>query len=65
MTQIVKAAELVLKFNELGMPYFEAVQCAIIAVKEIMNCASNIQDAFIQNQIEWYWNEVLTELERM
>lgn len=58
-----KSDELIKKFADTGISHFEAKQCAIIAVKEL------IEEHTWKNPISWNltrlktWQEVLTELE--
>lgn len=78
MTEKEKALELVSKFyysdNEIGRSYTRAIECAKIAVDEIINEWNNcegLEDGsdgsnlyFIKAKLK-YWHEVKQELEKM
>ncbi len=67
MTPKQKAEELIDKFTfEIGN--FNAKQCALIAIDEILNFdlkAKNESQFIIERRIEEYWQEVRTELEKL
>jgi len=57
MTPKDKATELIEKFRATEISYFEAKQCAIIAVKEVLFTVTSLM------YLTAYYQEVLTELE--
>jgi hypothetical protein len=52
-----------------GMSYYEAKDCAIVAVDEILLTLSNIKDRDVRGNILLdlikYWQEVKTEIEKL
>jgi len=66
MTPKEKAIELVNKFNDYMVPNytgtFEAKQCALIAVDEVLNFINT--DVFSYTNEE-YWEEVKQEIEKL
>ena len=64
MTPQEKAKELFLKFRQIppfspytGIDDGEAKQCALIAVDEILD--------YIQEEDNWYWQDVKQEIEKL
>ena len=73
MTPKEKAIELVERFNVLqtfieGFDYEHAIECALIAVDEILNYdlkAKTESQFVIERRIEEYWQEVKQEVEKL
>ena len=69
MTPKEKAEELVNKFNNpdrTNYPYVHnALQCALIAVDEILFSLNSITDKYIELGVRVYWQEVKQEIENL
>lgn len=65
MTHKEKAAELIDKFRAAEISYFEAKQCAIIAVTEVIENNRNLLDTISYHTELNYLQEVLTELNQL
>lgn len=63
MTPQEKAKELVDKFTVVGLQQRnEGIQCALIAVDEILDNNNNLFNTFSQND---YWLQVKKEIEKL
>jgi hypothetical protein len=77
MTPKEKAKELVGKYQKLDieiggqydgyltMKIYDAKQCAMIAVDEIINAINSITDKYIELGMRQFWHEVKTEIEKL
>ena len=63
MTPKLKAKELIDKFSNVPLlDSYEAKQCALIAVDEIILEMDNVM---LPNPFKQYWNEVKQEIEKL
>lgn len=65
-----KAKELVDKMYatqgpEYGITYYEAIDCALIAVDEIMKVQKNIIGKYLELSFATFWTEVKQEIEKL
>ena len=50
---------------EYGITYYEAIDCALIAVDEIMKVQKNIIDKYLELSFATFWKEVKQEIEKL
>jgi hypothetical protein len=68
-----QAAELLMKYQNIeslkdygGMDFEIAKQCALISVENILNMPELVEvDAYIENKITEYYNQVKSELNKL
>lgn len=68
-----QAAELLMKYQNIeslkdygGMDFEIAKQCALISVENILNMQELVEvDAYIENKITEYYNQVKSELNKL
>jgi len=65
MTTKGKALELFDKYYEVTNNYYEAKQCALIAVDEILQMVDESMQGFLDSDIIRYWKQVKTEIENL
>jgi hypothetical protein len=65
MTPKEKAEELFDKYFEATNNYYQAKQCALIAVHEILKAVDNPDETYLMKHSVNYWTEVKKEIEKL
>ena len=65
MTPKVKAAYLVVKYMSKVVSQRVAIECALVAVDEILKAVNNPDETYLMKYSVEYWSEVKSEIEKL
>ena len=65
MTTQQKAAYLVVKYMSKVVSQRVAIECALVAVDEILKAVNNPDETYLMKYSVEYWSEVKSEIEKL